>query len=83
MGKRAEKKQPFVRGRRTSTGALLTIDRIVAGTVVEGSMTKATFLHYLEFVLVRFYWFLWAYTLIVYSRCQNALLTQDRSVYSS
>jgi hypothetical protein len=42
-GKCAEKKQVFVRGRRTSTEALLTLDGIVAGTVVEGSMTKAGF----------------------------------------
>jgi hypothetical protein len=51
-GKRAEKKQVYVRGRRTSTEALLTLDGIVAGTVVEGSMTKATFLEYLEFNVV-------------------------------
>lgn len=51
-GRRAEKKQPFVRGRRTSTEALLTLDGIVAGTVVEGSMTKAMFLEYLEFIVV-------------------------------
>ena len=36
-GKQAEKKQVFVHGRRTSTEALLTLDGIVAGTVVEGS----------------------------------------------
>ena len=48
----AEKKQVFVRGRRTSTEALLTLDGIVAGTVVEGSMTKELFLGYLEFNVV-------------------------------
>ena len=52
-GKRAEKKQPFVWGCRTSTEALLTLDGIVAGTVVEGSMTKVKFLEYLEFTVVR------------------------------
>jgi hypothetical protein len=31
-GERAKKKQPFVRGRRTSTEAFLTLDGIVAGT---------------------------------------------------
>src|ERR1700683_3894788 len=46
--KRAEKKQVFIRGRRTSTEALLTLDGIVVGMVVEGSMTKVGFLHYLE-----------------------------------
>jgi hypothetical protein len=55
-GKCAEKKQVFVRGRRTSTEALLTLDGMIAGTVVEGSMTKATFPHYLEFIVVRFHW---------------------------
>jgi hypothetical protein len=54
-GKWAEKKQVFVRGRRTSTEALLTLDGIVAGTVVEGSMTKAGFIEYLELVVVHFY----------------------------
>ena len=49
---RAEKKQVFVRGRRTSTEALLSLDGIVAGTVVEGSMTKDLFLEYLEFNVV-------------------------------
>ena len=33
-GKRAEKKQAFVRGRRTSTEALMTLDRIVVGMVI-------------------------------------------------
>jgi transposase len=54
-GKRAEKKQAFLRGRRTSTEALLTLDGMVAGTVVEGSMTKVAFLHYLEFIVVSFH----------------------------
>jgi hypothetical protein len=51
-GRRAEKKQVFVRGRRLSTEALLTLDGIVAGTVVEGSMTKVMFLEYLEYNVV-------------------------------
>jgi hypothetical protein len=46
---RAEKKQVFVRGRRTSTEALLTLDGIIAKTVVEGSMTKELFINYLKF----------------------------------
>ena len=50
--KRAQKKQVFVRGRRTSTDALLTLDGIIAGTVVEGSMTKELFLEFLEFIVV-------------------------------
>ena len=40
-GRWAEKKQALVRGRCTSTEALLTLDGIVAGTVVEGSIMKA------------------------------------------
>lgn len=51
-GQRAGKKQPFVRGRRTSTEALLTLDGMVTGISVEGSMTKAGFLHFLEFTVV-------------------------------
>jgi transposase len=51
-GRRAPKNQPFVQGRRTSTEALLTLDGIVSATVVEGSMTKVTFLHFLEFSVV-------------------------------
>jgi len=51
-GRRAEKKQVFVRGCRVSTEALLTLDGIVAGMVVEGSMTKAMYMEYLEFNVV-------------------------------
>jgi transposase len=51
-GNRALKKQPFVRGRRTSTEATLTLDGIIAVTAVEGSMTKVMFLDYLEFNVV-------------------------------
>ncbi|KIM77531.1 hypothetical protein PILCRDRAFT_76616 [Piloderma croceum F 1598] len=48
-GRRAAKKGVFVRGRRTSTEALLTLDGIVACKVVEGSMTKELFLEWLEY----------------------------------
>ncbi len=51
-GTRSEKSLPFVRGRRTTTEALLSLDGIVARTVVEGSMTKAMFLAWLEDVVV-------------------------------
>ena len=51
-GTRAAKNQPFIRGRHTSTEALLTLDGIVAGIVVEGSMTKDMFLEYLELNVV-------------------------------
>jgi hypothetical protein len=51
-GTRAQKRGPFVRGRRVSIEALINLDGMVLGTVVEGSMTKATFLQYLEFIVV-------------------------------
>jgi transposase len=51
-GKRAQKKEPFKRGRRVSLEALMNLDGMVLGTVVEGSMTKETFLQYLEFIVV-------------------------------
>jgi transposase len=53
-GRRAQKAAKFVRGRRLSTEALLTLDGVVACTVVEGSMTKEFFLNYLEFNVVSF-----------------------------
>jgi hypothetical protein len=51
-GSRAVKKVPFVRGRRTSTEAVLSLDGIVASSVLEGSMTKEKFLEFLEFTVV-------------------------------
>ena len=51
-GTHAAKKQVFVRGCHTSTEALLSLDGIIACTVVEGSMTKALFLRYLENIIV-------------------------------
>ena len=46
------KKGVFVRGRRFSAEGLLTIDGMISNTIVEGSMTHARFLHYLEFTVV-------------------------------
>ncbi|KIK82233.1 hypothetical protein PAXRUDRAFT_154208 [Paxillus rubicundulus Ve08.2h10] len=51
-GKRTHKKQPFIRGRRVTIEALLTLDGIISGTVVEGLMTQALFLEWLEFVVL-------------------------------
>lgn len=51
-GTRAVKKGVFVRGRRFSAEGLLTIDGMVANTVVEGSMTRDRFLQFLEFTVV-------------------------------
>ena len=51
-GARAVQKGVFVRGRRFSAEGLLTIDGMISNTVVEGSMTKARFLEYLEHSVV-------------------------------
>jgi hypothetical protein len=51
-GKRARKCQPFARGRRTSTVGVLSVDGFVTGTSVEGSFTKVSFLHWMEFSVV-------------------------------
>jgi hypothetical protein len=51
-GKWAQKKQVFLRGQCVLTEALLTIDGIVSGTAVEGSMTWAMFLDWMEFSVV-------------------------------
>lgn len=51
-GTRAVQKGVFVRGRRFSAEGLLTIDGMISNTVVEGSMTKARFLEYLEHSVV-------------------------------
>ncbi|TFY78726.1 hypothetical protein EWM64_g5286 [Hericium alpestre] len=51
-GKRAEKKQVFVRGRRTLTTGVLTLNGIEAATVVEGSMTRDLFLQFLEYTVL-------------------------------
>ena len=48
------KKQPFVRGQRTSTTSFLTLEGITALTVVEGSMTKELFHTFLEEIVVSF-----------------------------
>jgi len=51
-GNRASVKGAFVRGRRVSGEGLLTLDGIVASTVVEGSMTQDKFVHFLEHSVV-------------------------------
>ena len=51
-GTRAAKRKAFIRGRRTTITEVLSMDGIVAGTMVEGSMTKATFMEFLEFIVV-------------------------------
>jgi hypothetical protein len=51
-GRRAAKKQVFVQGTRVSTEALLSLDGIVAGTAVQGLMTKNIFYSYLALNVV-------------------------------
>ena len=51
-GRRACMRGVFVRGRRVSGEGLLTLDGIVASTVVEGSMTREKFLYFLEHTVV-------------------------------
>ena len=50
----AVKRGVFVHGRQFSAEGLLTIDGMVSNMVVEGSMTKAMFIEYLEFSVVSF-----------------------------
>jgi transposase len=51
-GMHAVKKGVFVCGRHFSAEGLLTIDGMVANTVIEGSMTRDLFLQFLEFTVV-------------------------------
>jgi transposase len=51
-GTRAIQKGVFVRGRRFSAEGLLSLDGMISCTVVEGSMTRAKFLEYLEHSVV-------------------------------
>jgi len=51
-GKRAVMRGVFVRGRRASGKGLLTLQGIVASTVVEGSMTREKYLYFLEHSVV-------------------------------
>ena len=51
-GKRAVMRGVFVCGRRVSGEGLLTLDGIVASTVVEGSMTREKYLYFLEHSVV-------------------------------
>ena len=46
-------KQVFVRGRRLSAEGLLTVEGIMASTVVEGSMKQDGFLQFLQNQVVR------------------------------
>ena len=52
QGKHTCMRGVFVHGCRVSGEGLLTLDGIVASTVVEGSMTREKFLHFLEHSVV-------------------------------
>jgi len=73
-GTRAVKKGVFVRGRRFSAEGLLTIDGMISNTVVEGSMTRARFLHYLEFTVVCFHSHLVRFLHLPYVLHQDAVM---------
>ena len=51
-GTRAVMKGIFIHGRRFSVEGLLSVEGMVASTVVEGSMTQVLFVEYLEFIVV-------------------------------
>jgi transposase len=51
-GKRAVMRGVFVRGRRVSAEGLLSLNGVVASTVVEGSMTREKYLYFLEHSVV-------------------------------
>ncbi|KAI6094258.1 hypothetical protein EDD16DRAFT_1498437, partial [Pisolithus croceorrhizus] len=53
-GRRANKKQVFVCGCHTSMAALLTLNGISAGTVVEGLMMHSRFMEWLEHDIISF-----------------------------
>jgi hypothetical protein len=49
------KKGVFVRGHCFSAEGLLTIDGMISNTIVEGSMTRARFIQYLELDVVSYH----------------------------
>ena len=49
----ASKQQVFIWGQQTTITGLLLIDGLVAKTVVKGLMTKAMFMEFLKFTVVR------------------------------
>lgn len=51
-GRRAMMKEKFVRGTRLTATGLLTLDGMVANTVVEGSMKRADYLEFIEHEVV-------------------------------
>ena len=78
------KQHPFVRGCHTSMEALQTLDGIISGTVVEGSMTKEMFIEYLEYNVVSLScWacgILWPH-FICYWSCPGVWVFWDHWVY--
>jgi len=51
-GTRAETRQPFIRGSQVSALGLLTIDGMIASSVIEGSFTAVKYIEFLEFTVV-------------------------------
>ena len=81
-GIQAVKKQPFIRGRRFTMDALLTLEGISAATVVEGAMTKALFLQWLEYTIVCTCSICIWPTYSPFSSCQSVLRILAHSVSS-
>lgn len=54
MGLHATSAQSFIRGSHYTACSLMTVDGITATKIVEGSMTKAMYLAYLEDIVVRY-----------------------------
>ncbi|KAJ6534400.1 hypothetical protein B0H19DRAFT_1324112 [Mycena capillaripes] len=52
-GCRTRKKEKFVRGTRLTATGLLTVDGMMANTVVEGSMKRADYLEFIEHEVMR------------------------------
>jgi hypothetical protein len=68
-GTRAFMKGVFVHGHCFSAEGLLSIDGMIASTVVEGSMTRALFIEYLEFTVVCHKVLPLLKTYLLYPRC--------------
>ena len=67
----------FVRGRRFSAKGLLSLDGMISCTVVEGSMTRARFLEYLEQSVVSCSLVILAFCVTYFIRCLYVHLFRD------
>ena len=81
-GTRAVQKGVFVRGWRFSAKGLLSLDGMISCTVVEGSMTRARFLEYLEQSVVSCSLVILAFCVTYFIRCLYVHLFWDLWVSS-